>query len=154
MLPLLCRKACRLGVYGILGNHDFIEMTPLLEVAGVRLLLNEAVRVTENGAALWQVGLDDAHFYGLHDFDKALRDVPPASRELRILLAHSPEAIPEASARGFHLYLTGHTYAGQICLPGGWPPMVNARWAVRFAPRLLSLSAPAAFGPSEAGVGR
>jgi predicted MPP superfamily phosphohydrolase len=117
-------------------------------------LLNEAVRVTENGAALWRVELDDAHFYGLHDFDKALRDVPPASRELRILLAHSPEVIPEVSARGFHLYLTGHTHAGQICLPGGWPPMVNARWAVRFAPRLLSLPAPAAFGPSGAGVGR
>jgi hypothetical protein len=49
---------------------------------GVRRLLNEAVRVTENRAALWRVELDDAHFYGLHDFDKALRDVPPASREL------------------------------------------------------------------------
>jgi len=132
MLPVLCRKACRLGVYGILGNHDFIEMVPLLEAAGVRLLLNEAARVTQNGAALWLVGLDDAHYYGLHDFDKALRDVPPASRERRILLAHSPEVIPEASERGFCLYLTGHTHAGQICLPGGWPPMVNARCPRRY----------------------
>ena len=59
-------------------------------------------------------------------------DMLAASRERRILLAHSPEVIPEASERGFCLYLTGHTHAGQICLPGGWPPMVNARCPRRY----------------------
>ncbi len=127
---LLPSLACRFGVYGILGNHDFIEMVPVLEAAGVRMLLNESACLTVDGANVWIVGLDDAHYYGLHDFTKGLRGVP--CDELRILLAHSPEIIPEASVRGFALYLSGHTHGGQICLPGGWPPYVNARCPRRY----------------------
>ena len=114
LLPAL---ACRFGVYGILGNHDFIEMTPLIEWAGVRMLLNEAIELRAGDDCLWLVGLDDAHFYGLHDFDKALREVPVDAA--RILLVHSPEIIPEAAEHGFGLYLAGHTHGGQMCLPGG-----------------------------------
>jgi len=119
--------ACRFGAYGILGNHDFIEMAPLIERAGVRLLLNEAAALEAAGARLWLVGLDDAHFYGLHDFEKALTGVP--ATETRLLLVHSPEVIPEAAAHGFCLYLAGHTHGGQMCLPGGFAPYVNVRCA-------------------------
>lgn len=119
--------ACRFGAYGILGNHDFIEMAPLIERAGVRLLLNEAVALAAGDARLWLVGLDDAHFYGLHDFQKALTGVP--ATETRLLLVHSPEVIPEAAAHGFRLYLAGHTHGGQMCLPGGFAPYVNVRCA-------------------------
>ncbi len=115
---------CRLGILGILGNHDFIEMVPLIEAAGVRLLINESVVLDINNENLWITGLDDAHFYGLHDFDKALQGVP--TETARILLVHSPEVIPEAAERGFGLYLAGHTHAGQICLPGGNPVLLNA----------------------------
>ncbi|MBM4458605.1 MAG: metallophosphoesterase [Chloroflexi bacterium] len=124
---LLSALACCFGVYGILGNHDFIEMAPLIEKAGVRLLLNEAAPLRVGDDTLWLVGLDDAHFYGLHDFEKALAGVPPGAP--RILLVHSPEVIPEAAAHGFGLYLAGHTHGGQICLPGGFAPYVNVRCA-------------------------
>jgi len=119
--------ACRLGVFGILGNHDLIEMVPMIERAGVRLLLNESVQLAHaaRGAAVWLVGLDDAHYFGLHDFDRALRDVPADA--FRVLLVHSPELLPEAAAHGFGLYLTGHTHGGQICLPGGFAPYMNIR---------------------------
>lgn len=122
MTPAL---ACRFGAYGILGNHDFIEMVPLIEDAGVRLLLNESVSLRIDGASLWLVGLDDAHFYGLHDFDKALEGVD--TDDTRLLLVHSPEIATEAATRGFRLYLSGHTHGGQICLPGGFAPYLNAR---------------------------
>jgi uncharacterized protein len=79
---------------------------------------------------LWLIGLDDAHFYGLHDFDKALQGT--ATDAAKILLVHSPELIPQAAARGFGLYLTGHTHAGQLCLPGGHPVLLNARCARRY----------------------
>ncbi len=122
--------ACRFGVYGILGNHDFIEMVPMIEARGIRMLLNESVALTTGGTSLWLVGLEDAHLYGLHDFDKGLCDVPPDAP--RILLIHSPEVIPEAGSRGFGLYLTGHTHGGQFCLPGGWGPYANARCPRRY----------------------
>jgi uncharacterized protein len=130
LTALMPALKCRLGIYGILGNHDFIEMAPLIETAGVQLLLNEAVVFDEKGEQLWLIGLDDAHLYGLHDFDKALQRVPPGSA--RILLVHSPELIPQAAERGMGLYLTGHTHAGQLCLPGGHPVLLNARCERRF----------------------
>jgi predicted MPP superfamily phosphohydrolase len=122
--------ACPFGTWGVMGNHDFIEMVPMLEQSGIRMLLNEAVALASERERLWLVGLEDPHFYGLHDFDKGLRGVP--AEGARVLLIHSPEVIPEASARGFGLYLSGHTHGGQICLPGGWAPLVNARCARRY----------------------
>ena len=73
LMPAL---ACRFGIYGILGNHDFIEMVPAIERSGVRMLLNEAVALEADGSTLWLVGLDDAHFYGMEDFDRAGRGIP------------------------------------------------------------------------------
>lgn len=116
---------CKHGAYGILGNHDFIEMVPMIESTGIPLLMNEAIALDTNGEKLWIVGLDDAHFYGEQDFNKALKNVP--SDAVKILLAHSPELLPEAAELGFGLYLTGHTHAGQMCLPGGIPILRNAR---------------------------
>lgn len=121
---------CRFGIYGILGNHDFIEMVPMIESTGIPLLMNENITLEVNGSKLWVVGLDDAHFYGTHDLDKALIDVPADAA--KVLLAHSPELIPQAASLGFGLYLTGHTHAGQMCLPGGIPILRNARCASKY----------------------
>ena len=140
---------CRLGVFGILGNHDFIEMAPLIEAAGVRLLINESVALDANGGKMWLTGLDDAHFYGLHDFDKALKDVPADAA--RILLVHSPEVIPEAAARGFGLYLSGHTHAGQMCLPGGRALLLNAHCERKYTAGAWSFDGMR--GYTSAGVG-
>jgi predicted MPP superfamily phosphohydrolase len=140
---------CRLGVFGILGNHDFIEMAPIIEAAGVRLLINESNGLEVNGENLWLTGLDDAHFYGLHDFEKAMQIIPDA--DARILLVHSPEIIEEASKRGFGLYLTGHTHAGQICFPGGIPLLVNASCKRKYAARSWKYNEMS--GYTSAGVG-
>lgn len=127
LTDLLPELQCRFGIFGILGNHDFIEMVPILERMGIRMLLNESVALRQDSQELWLTGLDDVHLYGLHDMDKAMGDIPPDSEAPRIALIHSPELIPEAAAAGFDLYLTGHTHAGQICLPNGWAPLINAR---------------------------
>jgi predicted MPP superfamily phosphohydrolase len=122
MMPAL---TCELGVYGILGNHDFIEQVPYLEQAGVRMLVNEAAPLQRGDQRLWLVGLDDCHFYGAHDFDAALAEVPDDA--CKVALIHSPELVEEAQTRGIALYLTGHTHGGQLCLPGGFAPYINAR---------------------------
>ena len=45
-----------------------------------------------------------------------MRQIPPQA--FTILLYHSPDLFPEASAMGIDLYLCGHTHGGQIRLPG------------------------------------
>jgi len=110
---------------GILGNHDFIEITWGLEEAGLPILLNEARPLTREGSELWVAGVDDPHFYRSHDFARARRAVPPGAP--CILLCHTPEAADEAASHGFSLMLCGHTHGGQLCLPGGIPVVVPVR---------------------------
>lgn len=102
---------------GSLGNHDFIEQVPLLEEAGLRMLLNENFALERDGRRLWLAGIDDPHFYRTHDLGAALAGVPP--EDCVVLLAHSPEIADELPPNRFDLILCGHTHGGQLCLPGG-----------------------------------
>lgn len=112
------------GIYGILGNHDFIETVPIIEDLGIKLLINEYEIIPVNGTKLWLAGIDDAHFYGCHDIPKI--PVDKLSPEFRILLSHTPETYKEAEEEGYNLQLSGHTHGGQVCLPGRIPIMTNA----------------------------
>lgn len=111
------------GIFGVLGNHDLLEMVPTLERMGVRILLNESVQLQRGTAEIMLAGVDDPHFYKCHDLKKALSTVVPD--EFVILLSHSPEIAQEASRRGVDFYLCGHTHGGQICLPGRIPVFTN-----------------------------
>jgi len=111
--------------WGILGNHDCIEMVPSLEGAGLPVLLNETASIRRDGAALWIAGIDDPHFYKTHDLRK-VRSAAPREACV-ILLSHSPEIFSEAESEGFDLQLSGHTHGGQVCLPGGLPVIVPCR---------------------------
>lgn len=111
--------------FGILGNHDFLEMVPEMEELGLPILLNESSFLERNKQRLWIAGIDDPHFYKTHDLSKAREGI--SDGECSILLSHSPETFDEAAAAGFHLQLSGHTHGGQICLPGGHPVVVPCR---------------------------
>lgn len=126
---VLTNIQARHGVFGVLGNHDCIEMVPDLEEAGITMLINDAQPITRNGDSLWLVGIDDPHYYRTNDEAAAFRAVP--TEAFTLFLAHSPEAYRPAARHGARLYLCGHTHAGQIRLPGGRPIYTNSR-APRF----------------------
>jgi uncharacterized protein len=121
----------RLGVVGILGNHDVSEEIPALERLGVRMLINEAMEVRRGRDSAWVIGVDDPHYYGCDDLPAALRNVP--SEAFKILLVHTPEIITEAEASGVDLYLCGHTHGGQVCLPFIGPIITNANCSRAYA---------------------
>ena len=114
----------RHGVFAILGNHDEAEIAVELEGFGVRMLINEAAKITRGGEDLWVVGVDDPHRYDCDDLESALECVPAGA--FKLLLAHSPELFSEAAQAEVDLYLCGHTHAGQICLPRIGAPLMNA----------------------------
>jgi predicted MPP superfamily phosphohydrolase len=111
-------------VYGVLGNHDFIEMVPDLEALDVRILLNESVVIRRERAAIHLAGIDDPHYYRADNLEKAADAIPTDA--FSILLSHSPEVYRHAAHAGFDLMLCGHTHGGQICLPGGIALTYNA----------------------------
>jgi predicted MPP superfamily phosphohydrolase len=103
-----------LGVYAILGNHDWWCFgTPLIRSlivkAGFNLLCNRSVPLDKSGS-VWIVGLDD-RLVGHSNIEEALVGVPIDSTKL--LLVHEPDYADEAPA-GFALQLSGHSHGGQI----------------------------------------
>ena len=119
------------SIYAILGNHDTIRLVPGIEAMGVRVLLNESVMLERDGAVLYLAGIDDAHYYQVHNIQRSAAAIPPAACSL--LLSHTPEVYRHAAHAGFRAMLCGHTHGGQICLPGGYAITWDARCPRRLA---------------------
>lgn len=110
-----------LGVYHVLGNHDYLEdadgVKHAFAEAELNLLLDEAIRIEHHDRAITLGGCDWA---GTRDriarhVRKTARQMPQ-HRDLSILLAHHPHAFDAACACGIDLTLAGHTHGGQMLL--------------------------------------
>ena len=119
------RRVLKGPVYAVLGNHDSIRMATGLEAMGIELLFNEHRTITRSRARFHLLGIDDPHYYRADNLEKALLGVDDSGP--KILLSHSPEIFRHAAHAGIDLMLCGHTHGGQICLPGQWPLLCNAR---------------------------
>jgi len=139
----------RHGTFAVLGNHDLSDVVPGLRAAGVRVLINEGCLVSLRDDALWIGGVDDPHKFRTASVTDAWAAKPDGA--FGILLAHSPEVIPEAGAAGGDLYLCGHTHGGQVRFPLFGPIHTNARCAPEFA--LGQWTAGAMQGFTTAGLG-
>ena len=138
-----------LGVYGVMGNHDWwadhealerghgpLRLAEAFGQAGIQILENDAVRLTKDGKPFWIAGLGDQFVYrspdgGFHGVDdlpltlSKITDDAPA-----ILLAHEPDIFPSVPPR-VALTLSGHTHGGQITL-AGFAPIVPSRFGRRY----------------------
>ncbi len=120
----VCRHL-RGQVFGVLGNHDSLRLVPGLEDLGIRMLLNESVAIERRGERIHLAGIDDAHYFRVHNLARACADVP--AEGCALLLSHTPEIYRLAACAGFKLLLCGHTHGGQVCLPGRLPITLDAR---------------------------
>ena len=127
---VLAAVRARDGLYGILGNHDTVDMVEPFERLGVTMLANQTATLRRGPDSIHLVGVDDVHYYYTEQAAGALREAPPG---FKIALIHSPELVPEAASAGISLYLAGHTHGGQICLPGGWPIIAHMAAPRRYA---------------------
>ena len=101
-------------IYGVLGNHDTIQMVPAMEAMGIRILINECEVIVRGDQQIYLAGIDDAHYFRVDNIEKAAMQIPEG--EFSILLSHTPEIYRQAAHANFNLMLSGHTHGGQLCL--------------------------------------
>lgn len=128
-VPLLLELAARDGIVAILGNHEHYAHPPAvvetLRRHGMRVLVNQCLRIDRSGAALAIGGVDDAQ-EGKVDAAAALGEVSPEVP--RLLLSHSPDAALSLDGRQrIDLMLAGHTHGGQVVIPGYGAPLTLSR---------------------------
>ena len=111
------------GIWYCIGNHEYYHdgrriVDAMARAGRVRVVLNGAAEVPGRGIYIAGVDYPFAHGDGFAAqkaafFDAAMADVPPDA--VTVLLAHHPEFIDDAAARGnVPLTLTGHTHGSQF----------------------------------------
>ena len=130
--PLLRDIPAPLGKLAVLGNHDLIGddayIVDRLAAVGVRTLVNEAVRLPAPHDDVWVCGLDDAA-QGAPDAARAFA----GADGVRLLLAHSPDALSSVGPRDFAVGFCGHVHGGQFVLRSGRPLVTHkGEWSRRY----------------------
>lgn len=115
VIPLLAQLHAPLGVFGVLGNHDYYRPNLLSErmtrEARVHILRNEGVDL-QNG--LFICGIEDT-WRGSFDPERAMVNRPTTCG--MIAISHNPVGI-NLFRNTRALVLSGHTHGGQILVPG------------------------------------
>jgi predicted MPP superfamily phosphohydrolase len=118
-----------LGVFAVLGNHDWKQtgddMWRALSGAGIEVLENRSARAGDFHVA----GLADLRLRR-PDLPTTLADVPPEAAV--VLLSHDPDVFPYVPDR-VALTLSGHLHGGQVAIPVLRRPALPSRYGERYA---------------------
>jgi predicted MPP superfamily phosphohydrolase len=146
----LAELRAKVGVVGVLGNHDWWESAPrsreCFAKAGIPLIDNDRLFVSPDrrveptalDRGLCVAGVGD-YFEDRILWNRALRDVP--AEMPRLLLSHNPDVAehPTLLATGLRidLMLAGHTHGGQVKLPLLGTPIVPSRFGSKYVSGLV-----------------
>ena len=115
--PILKDLRAPLGVYSVLGNHDWWDdgkkLRQELEQNGIKILENETAQVNARNRSLWLVGLSDL-WTRPQRINETVEKVPQG--EPLIALAHNPDIFPRLPQH-VPLLMAGHTHGGQVRFP-------------------------------------
>jgi predicted MPP superfamily phosphohydrolase len=126
----------RVGVYAVLGNHDYYagagHVARAMRNAGCEVLVDAHDCLEYRGAKLRLLGVDD-YIYGTTDVNRLMRDLP--REEPKIVLSHNPDFIEEFAIKNKHidLMMSGHTHGGQIRFPFIGAPQISSDYGQRYA---------------------
>lgn len=138
----LSRLHAPMGVYAILGNHDYGDyfnwpapqikqanmqlLYDLYKQTGIRLLRNETVWLRRGADSLALIGVENIGEPPFTTYGSLRRAYPDLSDSIpKVLLSHNPrhwtDSIATDPAANVALTLSGHTHAMQIEI-GKWSP--------------------------------
>lgn len=133
-----------LGVYGVLGNHDFWSgptavktiCDTLSKRVGVTWLRNTNIELIKAGASFHLLGVDD-YWESSCSLTTACKGIPGDS--IKILLSHNPDINDDISLskERIDLVLSGHTHGGQVVVPILGQPVMPSKFGQKYRAGLV-----------------
>ena len=121
-----------LGIYTVLGNHDWWysgeRVRRAFEANGISVLDDEVAEIKWHDKSFWLVGLADLWTRPQHIYETIAR-VPSGSTI--IALTHNPDIFPRLP-QSVPLLLAGHTHGGQVNFPLFGTPIVPSRFGPKY----------------------
>jgi predicted MPP superfamily phosphohydrolase len=121
-----------LGVYAVLGNHDWWysgeKVRHAFEQNGIHVLEDEVAEVKWHDKSFWLVGLADLWTRPQH-ISETVATIPPGST--MIALTHNPDIFPRLP-QSVPLLLAGHTHGGQVNIPLIGTPVVPSDYGSKY----------------------
>jgi predicted MPP superfamily phosphohydrolase len=122
-----------LGVYSVLGNHDWWyngrKVRAALEQNGIPVLDDQVAEIKWRNSSFWVVGLADL-WTRPQRIPETLAKVPDGSTIVAI--THNPDIFPRLP-RNVSVLLAGHTHGGQVNLPFIGRPVEPSNFGQRYA---------------------
>jgi predicted MPP superfamily phosphohydrolase len=123
----LRRMRAPLGVFAVLGNHDWWfdgeRVERALRSAGITVLENRPIRVPRPSGAFWVGGIADL-WTRSPNVEATLEQV--SGGDPVILITHNPDIFPDVPPR-VNLTIAAHTHGGQVSLPFFGPVVTTSR---------------------------
>lgn len=135
--PLLKDLSAPLGVYAVLGNHDWWTDGEAIRKAisdvGITFLDERTLRFERPEGDFWLLGIGDL-WEGEPNIGKTLAAVGDAAPV--VAFTHNPDIFPEVPQR-VTVTFAGHTHGGQVDLPLLGRTVVPSRYGDRYAYGLI-----------------
>lgn len=156
-LAILGDLSAPLGVYGVLGNHDWWRDRQLTRQAmrrgHIEELTNAGVWLRRGGDRLRLAGVDDL-WTGRADVAAAIGSA--TATDAVVLISHNPDLAETLRDNRVGLMLSGHTHGGQVVLPGIGSPWIPSRYGMKYAHGLVEAPATQVYvsaGTGMSGIG-
>jgi predicted MPP superfamily phosphohydrolase len=121
-----------LGVYTVLGNHDWWyngeKVRRAFQQNGIPVLEDEVAEIKWHDSSFWLVGLADLWTRPQH-INETIARVPQGSTI--IALTHNPDIFPRVP-QTVPLLLAAHTHGGQVNIPLIGTPIVPSRFGRKY----------------------
>jgi uncharacterized protein len=131
-----------LGVYGVLGNHDYThgeaETHREMRRAGIEELTNDGVWLRRGSERLRLAGVDDL-WWGKPDAGAAVGEA--TTDDAVLLLSHNPDYCETLRDPRVGLVLSGHTHGGQVRVPGMRNPFIPSKYGEKYSHGLVDAPA-------------
>lgn len=134
-----------LGIYGVLGNHDFWSGPEAVKKICERFTAQQGMVWLRNRNVALHKGEGILHLLGVDDYweptcslGAACTGLQPES--VKILLSHNPDVNEEIdlSRQRIDLVLSGHTHGGQVAMPLIGQPVLPSKFGQKYRAGLVA----------------